>query len=77
MCGVVCADFFTKNLHYATSWYEEHCENFEAMLDKLMTADSLAKMSVNAAQMTLGFNTKTKWVDVDFNKNAAEDAYGM
>lgn len=41
-----------------------------------MTADSLAKLSVNAAKMTLTFNAKTRWVDVDFNKNATEDAYG-
>jgi ubiquinone/menaquinone biosynthesis C-methylase UbiE len=68
-------DFFTKNLHYATSWYEEHCENFEAMMDKLMQAESLAKLAVNAAQMTLSFNAKTRWVDVDYNKNVIEDAY--
>lgn len=70
-------DFFTKNLHYATSWWEEHCENFEAMFDKLMTAESLAKMSVNAAKMTLGFNAKTKWIDVEYNANEVSDAYGM
>lgn len=70
-------DFFTKNLHYATSWYEEHCENFEAMMDKLMQSESLAKLAVNAAQMTLNFNAKTRWIDADYNKNVVEDGYGM
>lgn len=45
-------------------------------MDKLMQAESLAKLAVNAAQMTLSFNAKTRWVDVDYNKNVIEDAYG-
>lgn len=47
------------------------------MLDKLMNVDALAKMAVNSAQMTLGFNAKTGWIDVDYNKNVIEDGYGM
>ena len=46
------------------------------MFDKLMTAESLAKMSVNAAKMTLSFNAKTKWIDADYNSNEVSDAYG-
>lgn len=70
-------DFFTKNLHYATSWWEEHCVNFEEMLEKLMTAESLSKLSFNAAKMTLTFNAKTGWVDAAYNKDVIEDGYGM
>ena len=74
--ALVSLDFFTKNLHYATSWWSEHCENFEAMLSKLMTGESLVKLSVNAAKMTLGFNAKTKWIDEKYNEDQVSDFYG-
>lgn len=74
--ALLLVDFFTKNLHYATSWWSEHCENFEAMLSKLMTAESLCKLAVNAAKMTLGFNAKTRWIDEQYNADTVSDFYG-
>lgn len=46
------------------------------MLNKLMTSESLVKLAVNAAQMTLGFNAKIKWVDAKYNEDTISDLYG-
>lgn len=45
-------------------------------MDKLMTTESLIKLVVNAAKMTIGFNAKTAWIDVSYNRDVVEDAYG-
>jgi hypothetical protein len=65
ICGVICCyvlynitDFFTRNLHYASTYWEEHSLNFAEMLDKLMNEQTLEKLCANASMMVLVFNQK-------------------
>jgi len=69
------ADFFTRNLHYASTYWEEHSLNFAEMLDQLMTEQTLEKLCVNATRMVLGFNEKCGWVDERYNRETISAAY--
>jgi hypothetical protein len=52
------ADYFTRNLHYASTYWEEHSLNFAEMLDQLMTEQTLERLCANASMMVLSFNQK-------------------
>ena len=55
----------------------EHAKNFEGMVTKLMTAETVIKLSKNASVMTMTFNHKIEWIPLDYNMNQIHKAYGM
>lgn len=59
---IIGIDFFTKNLHYSTNWWEEHSTNFGEMIQKILTAENVFKLVATSSLMVLQFNTKSGWI---------------
>jgi len=68
--------FFTENLHYASTYAEEHQENFKEMLFKMMEEETLQKLIENTKGLCLQLNLKKGWVPREYNKKVIEPAYG-
>jgi len=45
--------FFRENLHYASTYAEEHQENFKEMLFKMMEEETLQKLIENTKGLCL------------------------
>jgi len=67
---------FTRNLHYAASYWQEHGANFEAMVDQMMKEPTLMKVADNAEMMCLAFTERTKWLPAQYNKESIYPALG-
>lgn len=69
-------DFFTKNLHYAVSFWQEHRENFREMIERLLAPEVLEKLAKNAAYLTITFNHTLGWISKEYNTEHITGAYG-
>mmetsp|Transcript_21837 Transcript_21837/g.24377 ORF Transcript_21837/g.24377 Transcript_21837/m.24377 type:complete len:429 (+) Transcript_21837:37-1323(+) len=69
------ADFFTKNLHYATNWQCEHASNFRKFLTDLILPDTLQKICENASTLCMKFNEKIGWISADYNADTIKYTY--
>lgn len=72
----ISTDLLTINLHYASTFWEEHANNFYAMFTQMLDEETIGKLTQNAATMCLTFNHKIGWVPAEYNMEYIYAAYG-
>lgn len=70
------ADLFTRNLHYTGGFWEEHRENMQALIEKMLNAENIIKLFLNAARLCLTFNEQAKWIPQQYNREILFYALG-
>jgi hypothetical protein len=63
-------DLFTRNLHFAGSFWEEHRLNVKELFSKVMSQENLVRICENAARLCLTFNEQAKWIPAEYNRSS-------